>query len=544
MSSPATAATTPRPAVGPRFPNPHGALSIPFWLSLTGLASVFSLIRLSLVILLPLDRAHGLFDDDAFFYFGVARNIAAGAGSTFNGVDLTNGYHPLWMAVLVPLFAAFSGRSVLVAVVVVSTACFLVSARLLDLLARRSGHPAAATLCALPLLVAGATGPSFWFSGMETGLLLLGLLTLAWVSARPGGALDPAGSRRAALLAGVVMAATVLARLDAVFPLLAVGTLMVVRWRRRPLREVLLLVATVAVVPALVLIGYLTASRRLFGTPLPVSGQAKALGGGPRAADLVQFLQAPVLFGQELWLGALAVVVAPLAVLVGRHYSSALPAFGLAVLTGGLLTVVYYSLTSSWRLWPWYFYAAPLALALCGPVLAARIPLTRGWRPLLAAALALAVLMVAGKAAIVWRGGGEAEFVVRSPEVAAAVTALAPPGTAVAMGDRAGSFGYELGRPLVHLEGLVGPANYLPALDRGDVGPFLASHRVSVYVRADNDAGTPDPAAGPGCRRYPEPEQGAGPKAPVIACDPDLLLTVPLDDASYRVWRYRPELNS
>jgi hypothetical protein len=41
--------------------------------------------------------------DDAFYYFAVARNIAAGAGSTFDGVYFTNGYHPLWMLLLIPV---------------------------------------------------------------------------------------------------------------------------------------------------------------------------------------------------------------------------------------------------------------------------------------------------------------------------------------------------------------------------------------------------------------------------------------------------------
>ena len=41
--------------------------------------------------------------DDAFYYLTVARNIAAGAGSTFDGVYFTNGYHPLWMLLLIPV---------------------------------------------------------------------------------------------------------------------------------------------------------------------------------------------------------------------------------------------------------------------------------------------------------------------------------------------------------------------------------------------------------------------------------------------------------
>lgn len=43
--------------------------------------------------------------DDAYYYFKVAQNIAEGHGSTFDGINLSNGYHPLWMLVCVPIFA-------------------------------------------------------------------------------------------------------------------------------------------------------------------------------------------------------------------------------------------------------------------------------------------------------------------------------------------------------------------------------------------------------------------------------------------------------
>src|SRR5574339_1185161 len=43
--------------------------------------------------------------DDAYYYFKVAQNISEGHGSTFDGVNPTNGYHPLWMLICVPIFA-------------------------------------------------------------------------------------------------------------------------------------------------------------------------------------------------------------------------------------------------------------------------------------------------------------------------------------------------------------------------------------------------------------------------------------------------------
>ena len=43
--------------------------------------------------------------DDAFYYFKVAQNISEGYGITFDTLAPTNGFHPLWMLVCIPVFA-------------------------------------------------------------------------------------------------------------------------------------------------------------------------------------------------------------------------------------------------------------------------------------------------------------------------------------------------------------------------------------------------------------------------------------------------------
>jgi len=114
----------------------------------------------------------------------------------------------------------------------------------------------------------------------------------------------------------------------------------------------------------------------------------------------------------------------------------------------------------------------------------------------------------------------------------------------IAMGDRAGSFGYHLDRPMVHLEGLVNSRDYLEALRTGHVTDFLAERRVGLYARADADPGQPLHAAVDGYRLFTEPEQGDGPKMSIVVCDADLMLHVRLaNGTSYRVWHYRPALN-
>ena len=42
--------------------------------------------------------------DDAFYYYKVAQNVLAGHGFTFDQINLTNGFHPLWMVVCLGVF--------------------------------------------------------------------------------------------------------------------------------------------------------------------------------------------------------------------------------------------------------------------------------------------------------------------------------------------------------------------------------------------------------------------------------------------------------
>jgi len=518
--------------------------------SLTALAAVLALLRLALVVTLPYDRAVALFEDDAFYYFGIARNLASGVGSTFNGLDATNGYHPLWQIVLVPVFAvAPSDRAALVGVSVISAVLFVASALLFDRLGRVLGRPLLVTVGAAPLLVLGVSGPAYWFSGMETGLLLLLVLAVAVVFVRSDGLRAPWFDVRHAAALGVLIGLVVLARLDAVFPMLLFGALATGIWFRRGLRELLRLTVALASPPALLLAAYLAVNQLIFGTPLPVSGQAKALGhGAPNVDVLWQFLAAPTLFAQPTWLGALAVVVVPLSVLTARRGSGLLHCarFALVVLVGGLATIAYYALTSSWMLWPWYFYAAPLAIGLAVPALLDRLPLVRSCSVIAAVACA-GVLMLTGANTVRLVTGDvpRAAFVQRGPEVAARLAGLAPQQAALAMGDRAGSVGFHLDRPLVHLEGLVNSPRYLDALREGRVTAFLNDRGVVLYGRSGVEPGRPVPGLGTGCHAYREPQQGAGPKVSIIVCDSDLVLDLPLlDGTSYRIWRYWPELNS
>ncbi len=42
--------------------------------------------------------------DDSFYYFTIARNLAFGNGVSFDGITVTNGFQPLWLILITPIF--------------------------------------------------------------------------------------------------------------------------------------------------------------------------------------------------------------------------------------------------------------------------------------------------------------------------------------------------------------------------------------------------------------------------------------------------------
>lgn len=516
----------------------------------------------------PAARLVDSFDDDAYYYFEVARHLAAGQGSSFDGLLATNGYHPLWLLALLPLFAAVGGQlPALVAVKALCAGLFAATAGILFAYGRRLGR-LLEVACALPILVFCR---DLWLSGMETALLLP-LLFLAAGELVAGGAF----TRRDARLGGAAaaLAAALLARLDLVFFValasLAAGFLPAALTFAERCRRCWRLG-----LPAALALGlYMAASALLFGTASPISGQAKALGGpfwnGRVFADYAQ--ARPVLgpLFERLPVAALFLLLILPALVLGFRAARRAPngeslrdATRLLALlvAANLVQLLYYAVFSSWPLWRWYYYYLPVALAvaialLSGLVLAA---LPARTRPLLAAGLPL--LLATGIAAKLGsaylyqqqrRPAEDANYKIQAWAAAGQLNRQLPPDAILAMGDRAGAFGYFLDRPLVQVEGLVASKEFLEALEKGAVHPLLARLGVDyvVYSGGEKSGGEPQPLPGAGgCATFEEPKWGRGPKYRTEVCSQDLVYQRKLAHpgamgGTTSVWLYRPELNS
>ena len=170
--------------------------------------------------------------DDGFFYFKVARNFANGLGFTFDGINRTNGFHPLWMAVCIVVYSIVRTDLILplrIFVIIGGVLNGLSAILLFKVLARALNGWVALTMAVLWAVLPSITGVTT-MQGMETGLSIFLLLLLieraqAWFFA------DSRITYKQLFLFGLVAALAILARLDHLFYIAPICLFAFFGWR-------------------------------------------------------------------------------------------------------------------------------------------------------------------------------------------------------------------------------------------------------------------------------------------------------------------------
>jgi len=178
--------------------------------------------------------------DDAYYYFKVAQNISEGHGSTFDGLHATNGYHPLWLLICIPVFALARFDLILpLRVLALIIGLLQVGAAiLLYRLVRDAVSTAAGVLAACFWAFNSHILVFLYKTGVESNialLLLLLLLTLLFRFERTWRQASGKPSQIAGF--GILAALVTFGRLDLVFFALSVGIWIV--FRRSALRYLL-----------------------------------------------------------------------------------------------------------------------------------------------------------------------------------------------------------------------------------------------------------------------------------------------------------------
>ncbi len=285
----------------------------------------------------------GLYYDDGFYYLQIARNVANGAGSTFDGLHPTNGYHPLWLLCLIVLARPFPApEDLLLASFGLQMLLAAGTTLLVWRLASRLVGSAAAVVAAAVWIRIQCT---YWMSwaGMEFGLQALLVVGLLDLYLRGSSRRTGRTSSSWPLQLGLVSSLAFLARLDNV---LLAGLLgLTLAWRDRLARRSLALFAVPVV---FTVTAYVAFNDGHFGVPWPVSGAMK------RAWSFDALGQDPLYQAHGWWIAKAWTLWTPLASLNRSHAISLL----LGAL-GGITWIAVVGRRSPMirTLWPMAFFA-------------------------------------------------------------------------------------------------------------------------------------------------------------------------------------------
>ena len=426
--------------------------------------------------------------DDAAYYAQVARNVADGNGLTFDGISRTNGFQPLWLALLVPLHALVHGSPELLfrftaiqSVLVVALSGLILFRVLRALLPPIAALGAALFATSYALLLA--------VNGMESGVVVLSVSVLF---AHGWHARIAEGNRPGpALLFGALLGVVMLSRLDSVFLVAAVcAALCMGRGSERQSARVRgRRLALVGFGLFAVVAPYLLANRIFFGALMPISGQLKSTFPVPHPGSSLTSIQTfgkiPIFtvlldVGYLLWFGLRRAETRTLGA-QERYLRSCVAVLG----AGVILHFLHEALFMKWAVMSWHFM---LGIPFVGGVFAVALAAwaRRGngthWTARSRVAMACLALLTGVQMYRHLTSDGGALWHVRSYDTAVWIRANTPEGSVLAMKD-AGILGYFSQRGVVNLDGVVNDMDYQHALADRRLGAYFHDHGVSYLVQ-------------------------------------------------------------
>ena len=202
-----------------------------------GLVVVVLLLHLYPTLSPPASLMNWYTNDDAFYYFKVAENITGGHGITLDGINVTNGFHPLWMLICVAIFwlAKYDLMLPLRLLVMVSALCSAGTGVLLFRLLRKftsaeTGMVVAAIWVFLPYI-----SIQVFQGGLESPISAFLLTWLVYLLVYHN---EKGLSFWNWAIIGLAAGLTVLARLDNIFVVLLLGVWFVLRFTTPFLRTI------------------------------------------------------------------------------------------------------------------------------------------------------------------------------------------------------------------------------------------------------------------------------------------------------------------
>jgi len=235
---------------------------------------LFIVIASAVLALQPLSSLiTGVVIDDALYYPKIAMSVVDGSGFSYDGQTETNGVHPLWQILWLPLASIADGDSSVLLRLGFLTSAVLMSAGFFVMFRVMKRIHVGSIVSAFILVALFFARADLFMSLMESSLtfLMIGLALL--VSLRTPG--PSTGLRRQRILLGITLGVMFLSRLDTVFIVAGLSLGTAYAWGAKSRREWLSHQITAGIAYSVVVTPYLLWNLIKFGNLVPVSGFKK-----------------------------------------------------------------------------------------------------------------------------------------------------------------------------------------------------------------------------------------------------------------------------
>jgi hypothetical protein len=176
----------------------------------------------TMAILIPPESIAYFISDDAYYYFLTAYHISIGDGATFDGINQTNGFHPQWMLIIIPLFYLTNDLDLALKAVFFTQGLVNIAAiSLIFAWLKNSLNISSAVIGSL-LLLLFYSPLILMFNGLESSLLLFWVSLLVYLDKKYN-LLAKDASLGKRLTLGMLLAGLFTARLDTAFVLIALA---------------------------------------------------------------------------------------------------------------------------------------------------------------------------------------------------------------------------------------------------------------------------------------------------------------------------------
>jgi len=422
--------------------------------------------------------------DDGFYYLKVARNISTGNGSTFDEMNLTNGYHPLWMGILIPISWLLGDDLDLYFRTAMLLERVIFASMLLTFwqVVRRTFGSAVSFLCILVFF-----WPRFMnimLSLLETSLVAL-LVVLAlrnFLTIEDQKLRTPSRWKLGFWLALILMA-----RLDVIFVVgIAVVITFLSEWQcRRSFQTAWYAVFPLWLPPFIVGVTYLSLNLIFFDHPVPISGSLKT--SFPYLSSRHASIPLDVGLGSLVWIPvAVSMIVFPRIRQIWAEWGQLKRKYFVAWLSlsiGATLHLAWTLLFMDWAVFNWHFVVEVLAIVAGIPIILDLFFSTFPHSIHYAGAMifaAMTFLVAANMYSVQKRyylAYNDAVY-----DAARYVAENTPADTVFAMKD-SGVFGYFSNRRTVNLDGVINSFDYQEYLRDGRLAEFLDLNQVSCLAQ-------------------------------------------------------------